>query len=175
MAEKFLSQRAYAAHRGVAEQAVAKAIRTGRLSASVETLADGTKRIDVEAADKEWAENTFEGNVRKDGDSIIAEGASESKSSSGVNYAAARAAREAVNLQHANFELQRKMGRFVEVDKVRLEWFEICRTIRNSLLSISDRLAPVVAAETDPSKCHELINEEINKALENLSNANSQR
>lgn len=171
MAEEFLSQRAYAAHRGVAEQAVAKAIRTGRLSKSVEHLENGTKRINVTLADKEWAENTFEGNVRKDGDSIIDEKSEEDgpTDSDGLSYSRSRAIRETIQVKMAAFELDRKMGRYVEVDKVRVEWFNVARTVRNALLGIPDRMAPILASERDPEKCHELLTHEIVKVLENLA------
>jgi hypothetical protein len=48
-----MSQRQYAAHRGVARSAVQRAINEGRIS----TTPDG--RIDADLADAEWERNTI--------------------------------------------------------------------------------------------------------------------
>lgn len=54
-----LSLRQYAARRGVSPMAVSRAIKTGRLTASVGRDADGTPRInDPELADREWDQRT---------------------------------------------------------------------------------------------------------------------
>lgn len=52
-----VSARAYAAHRGINQMAVSRAIGV-RLTKSVVKNADGSYTIDVDAADREWAENT---------------------------------------------------------------------------------------------------------------------
>lgn len=53
-----VSARAYAAHRGIDPMAVSRAIKRGRLNKSVIGNGDGTYTIDVDLADREWAENT---------------------------------------------------------------------------------------------------------------------
>jgi hypothetical protein len=46
--------------------------------------------------------------------------------------------------------------------------FDCARATRDKLLTISDRLCNVLAAETDPYKVRELLDTEIRKALEEI-------
>jgi hypothetical protein len=72
-----VSLRAYAKRRGVSANAVSRAVRTGRLRASVVQTDDGPKIVDVELADREWAANT---DLSRAPDAVKASGVASSSS-----------------------------------------------------------------------------------------------
>ena len=65
-------------------------------------------------------------------------------------------------------ELARKTGALVEKSKVEAQAFRTGRKVRNSLLGLPDRLAGVLASESDQRKTHALLTKEIHQTLEAL-------
>jgi hypothetical protein len=55
---------------------------------------------------------------------------------------------------------------------MRVAAFNRYRTFRDGMLNIPDRLAAVLAAETDARRTHELLSAEIRKALTEFSDGN---
>jgi hypothetical protein len=158
-----LSQRAYARHRGVALSAVQKAISTGRIS----TMADG--RIDSDVADGEWAANTRtrppaarRTQSDDDGDAFGA-----------AQYTKARAVREHYQARLAKIEYEERVGSLVSKDEVQIASFNKFRQFRDAMLNIPDRIAAMLAAETDGAKCYEIIATEIRKALNEFADSNA--
>ena len=180
----YVSQRAYARHRGVSHKSVQKAVASGRLAGAVR--ADG--KIDPVAADRAWAANT---DVTKPRNSVSgdpkhrrAPGAPPTPARSrgdagepsdpglGVTdrgYTAARAMREAFAAKTAKLEYERLSGKLVEVDEVRRGAFEVGRRVRDSVLSIPDRIAPILAGLTDVNEIHRALMKELREALEALA------
>jgi phage terminase Nu1 subunit (DNA packaging protein) len=162
----------YAKHRKVTLQAVLAAIKSGRLVKSVTAKPSGRYLIDVEAADKEWAENT---------DSLTGAAAHVSKrkpeidtsaehvdSDEPMTYAEARAKHEQFKMRLAELELEQREGKLVEADVVQRESFKAARQVRDALLNLPDRVAGVLAAETNQFKVHQMLTKEIRRALEDL-------
>lgn len=180
-----MSQRAYAARRGVSHKAVQKAIAAGRLAGAVR--ADG--KIDPAAADRAWAANTDVTKSRNSvsGDpkrrrvpgtpSLPASSRPEGEAASdpgalGVSdrgYTAARAMREAFAAKTAKLEYERLSGKLIEADEVRRGAFETGRRVRDTILSIPDRLSPILAGLTDVNEIHRALTIELRAALEALS------
>ena len=157
-----LSQRAYAKHRGVALSAVQKAISTGRIS----TMADG--RIDPGVADAEWAANT------KARPPVVRRQADDDQDASGAaQYSKARAVREHCQARLAKIEYEERVGSLVSKDEVQVAAFNTHRVIRDAMLNIPDRIAAMLAAETDEAKCYEILATEIRKALNEFADANA--
>ena len=148
-----LSQRAYARQRGVALSTVQKAINTGRIS----TLQDG--RIDSDIADREWEANTLSRPpvMRRQSDDDGEFGASQ--------YTKARAVREHYQARLAKIEFEERTGKLVSKDEVQVAAFNKFRTFRDGMLNIPDRVAAVLAAESDAAKVHSILTAEIRKAL----------
>jgi hypothetical protein len=144
-----LSLRAYARHRGVSLAAVQKAIQTGR----IQTTAEG--RIDVAQADQEWERNTHYGTTPATGDGAV----------SGPSYAQSRAIREAYLARLAKIEYEERTGKLISRDEVQVAAFNRFRVFRDNMLNIPDRMAAMLAAESDARKVHELLTGEIRKAL----------
>lgn len=181
-----LSIRAYARHRGVSHTAVRKALAAGRITLGE----DGT--INPEAADQQWTTST---NLSKPRNSVIgvpkkrrAAGApSDPLGSQGFDepvtppaseagtarlvssYAASRAAREAYLARLAKLDFEERSGKVVDADEVRAQIFGLGRRVRDALMGLPDRLAPVLAGMTDQAEIHRLLAEEITIILAELS------
>lgn len=60
-------------------------------------------------------------------------------------------------------------GQLVPADVVKVAAFRKARIVRDGLLNLPDRLAAVLAAESDPAKVHDLLTREIRLILEELT------
>jgi hypothetical protein len=165
------------------------ALAAGRITAN----ADGT--IDPVLADSQWAAST---NLSKPRNSVTGvpkkrrlPGAPSDPlgvSSSGVgeasngapagdtarlvsSYAGSRAAREGYMARLAKLDYEQRSGKLVEADEVRAQIFALGRRARDRLLGIPDRLASILAGETDRAEIHRLLTEEITRSLTELSAA----
>ena len=61
-------------------------------------------------------------------------------------------------------------GKYVDAGEVKVAAFNKARVVRDALLNIPDRLAAMLAAESDEHRVHEILNKEIRMALEELTN-----
>jgi len=68
-------------------------------------------------------------------------------------------------------ELKAKVesGRYVDAEEVAAGAFNKARVVRDTLLSIADRLAPILAAESDAAAIHGALSSEIRTALQELT------
>lgn len=82
-----------------------------------------------------------------------------------------RERREHYQAELAKLEVDHKRRELVAAESVKKEAFSLAKTIREALVSIPDRVANVLAAETDPTLIHQALSEEIGQALERLANA----
>jgi len=60
-------------------------------------------------------------------------------------------------------------GKYVDADDVKVAAFNKAREVRDSLLNIPERLAAVLAAESDERRVHRIMVDEIRSALEALT------
>lgn len=60
-------------------------------------------------------------------------------------------------------------GKYIDVDVMKTAAFRRGRIIRDGMLAIPDRIDAVLAAETDRRKIHQILTDEINRVLEELS------
>jgi hypothetical protein len=159
-----MSLRQYAKHRGVALSAVQKAIKSQRIA----TLPDG--RIDSGAADAGWKHNTrayapaVTRRPEPEEDEVSAFGASQ--------YTKARAVREHYQARLAKIEYEERIGKLASKDEVQVAAFNKFRQFRDHMLNIPDRVAAMVAAESDAARCYEIIAIEIRKALNEFADSN---
>jgi hypothetical protein len=68
---------------------------------------------------------------------------------------AARA--DAARAELLEYELEQKRGNLVRAEDVKRAAFEKARVARDALMAIPDRLAPLLAAESDPAKVHAIL------------------
>lgn len=89
----------------------------------------------------------------------------------GVSYHVAKTLREAAEAKIAQLRLGELRGELVRADTVRAETARLAASLRESLLQLPARLTPVLAAETDPAKLHDLLDTELRHVLAQLTAA----
>lgn len=150
-----MSQRAYARHRGVTHRAVQKALASGRITATP----DG--RIDSALADALWDANTRP---------------SVNASQRGIaDYAEARALREHYRAELARLEYEQRSGKLVDASAVQAAAFGEARRARDLLLTMPDRVAPIIVGLDDAAEVHRIIAAEVERALHELSGSRAER
>jgi hypothetical protein len=155
----------YARRRGCDPAAVTRAVQKGWI-----TEIDG--KIDPVVADVQWAANA---RSRADSRPATAIGAQlagiappSSAPSTGpteATYFASRARREEAEAKLAELKLQEQQGQLVRADLVRAATAKWAVAVRESMMQIPSRLAPVLAAESAAAKIHDMLQEEIRQAL----------
>lgn len=68
-------------------------------------------------------------------------------------------------------EAQKARGEVVEIEEVKRAAYRRYRAIRDRLIGIADRVAPIVAAEHDVAIVHATIRDEIRKVLHELADS----
>jgi phage terminase Nu1 subunit (DNA packaging protein) len=81
------------------------------------------------------------------------------------NYQESRAWREAAEAELAQIKVRREMGELIEKATVRAEFAKQAGAVRDGLLNIPARLAPVLAAETSLAAVQTLLDTEIRAVL----------
>lgn len=176
-----LSISAYARHRGVSHVAVLKAIKAGR----IEKEPDGT--INSVKADAAWARNTNQAQKRKPTTATEPPRQEQHREqspepqaempagqpvvSNGPSFAQSRAIKEAYNARLAKLAYEEKSSALVRTDNVKVAWFNTLRVLRDRALNLPDRLAPLLAAETDPKIIRDLLEEELRTILNDAADA----
>jgi len=185
----------FAAHLGVHHSAVQKAIQTKRIT-SWERDDKGRTWIDQKAAAAEWARNTDPVEAAKNGKfwlvppAGVAVAAAANETERGpisapldapepeaagrlagdeTDYQAARTKREQANAQLAQLELLRELGVLVPRADVEKAAALAARVVRDAILSVPDRLAPLLAAETDATRIYAHLDNELRHALNGLA------
>lgn len=162
-AVRLITQAEYARHRGVDPTTVRDAIRAGRI-----TLIDG--KVDPVAADAQWARNT---RVRVNSRQRPADAAAMDQPAAPAapqeTYEAARRRRELAEAQLAELKLAEQQGDLVRVGAVRTQVAKLAAGLREGLMQIPARLAPVLAAETDAGKVHDALVAELRQVLEQVT------
>lgn len=90
-----------------------------------------------------------------------------------LDYAKARAVREQYLARLAKIEFEERSGKLISRDEVTVAAFNKFRTFRDGILNIPDRVAALLAAESDPHKVHEILTTEIRKALLEFADASN--
>ena len=190
-----LSQRAYARHRGVTHRAVQKAIKTGRIATNSDGTIDPARADAQWTANTDPASAArYELNEENEQSPPGAEVATGNGGGVGVRpasrrptgpgpprprsgsaelptaggYLASRAVREAYRARREKLAFERESGALVRVEEVRAASFVAGRRIREHLLTLADRIAPIVAGLSDSRECHRVIAEEINRLLTDI-------
>jgi phage terminase Nu1 subunit (DNA packaging protein) len=88
------------------------------------------------------------------------------KQGSNNEYEAARTEKEIYRAKMAKLNFERMDGSLVSAKDVTDCAFEKARQIRDSLLNIPARVSPILAAEKDSKKVHEILDKEIRQCLE---------
>jgi hypothetical protein len=87
------------------------------------------------------------------------------------SFAQSRAIREAYAARLTRLEFDQKSARLVDKAELKMKLAKLHMAVRDNLRTIPDRVAPIVAAETDQAKIHAMLLKEIGQALEGLGSA----
>lgn len=112
----------------------------------------GMPNTSIEAA-KEWVRN----NVRPRTPGIGETGSED--------FQAARTRRETAEASLAQLKLQEQEGELIRLDAVRNAWATRLTAVRDALLQIPARIAPVVAAESSIEGCAIAIDTELRRVM----------
>lgn len=140
-----------------------KLVKSGKI-----TLVNG--KIDTEqalSAIKAQSEPATELRAKPRGETVIPSAPSDARQA--VDFITARTMREAFKAKMAKMEYEEKAGKLTDASQVREEAFRAGRIIRDSLLGIPDRLSDVLAAEDNPVKVRQLLMDEFDAILNELS------
>ena len=146
----------YATHTGVSRELLARELRKVGI--------DVHKRFDFHDADEKRARmrHLARAPFRK------VEKGKNSKAAT-ASFAEAQAEKESYKAKLAKLEYEEKIGKLVDRESVERDAFRVARIVRDAMLSIPDRLAGLVTAESDQVKNHALLTQEILAALKGLA------
>jgi hypothetical protein len=183
---ELLSLRGYAKHRGCTLSAVQKAIEKGRIT----TVADGNgnTKIDPGVADIQWAQNTNALQQERGGllqfeksQALLAAHAADqlplaNEKQVGVQtsvqtpgLSAEKAGTEAVRRKLLEIQLAQKRGELVSVEDVSRAMANKLKAAQEYLNSMADRLAPLLAAETNVDEVDRMLREELRRAMNQIA------
>lgn len=164
-----VSQKDFARLVGVSPPAVSKWIRQGKLTLGTDGL------LDPREAARQLAANTDPSKLRARLERVAAAGApadaGEGEAADRANFLNARARREQFAARAAEIDLAIKEGSVVARVDVDRQSFELARQAQQQLLAIPDRMAPVLAAESDQHRIHTLLTTEIHRAMNDIIKA----
>jgi len=166
-----VSRRSYAAHRGVSEAAVRKAIATGRIT----TLDDGT--IDPARADSEWGTRTDPAQqrgqpVQKVIDRDAGADPSGTDATGGGSYfLRARTTNEVLKAQTAKVRLAKMKSEVIDRARATALVFALAREERDAWVNWPARSAALMAAElgVDPASMQKVLEKHVRAHLNELA------
>lgn len=144
-----LSQRAYAAHRGVSLRAVQRALEDGRITA----LPDGS--IDAEKADADWESNT--------------DATKRPKSASG-RLTEVRTAKEYTTTRLLDLKLKQATAELVPLNEVKILFRATSSNIFNAFMNLGNAVAPRLVGQRDITRITNTINEEVRRMIKEYAN-----
>ncbi len=87
----------------------------------------------------------------------------------GEGLAVSKARKERALARKAELDAAEREGNLVDLQSMVRVWKTIAIQTRQAVMTIPDRLAPVMAGERDQHKCHRMLTEELTHALQTLS------
>lgn len=176
-----MSLRAYAVHRGCNPGVVSNAISTGRLGdAATKNELTGEWVINVDAADRNWKENTRplanRRAVQERTEDFEAGDGGDDEDETSANYFKARALREAAAARNeaakadiAELDLAKRQGELVDAAEARAAVVEAFTRTKTHLLGVGSKLRQR-CPHLDPADVR-VVTELIREALEQLADA----
>lgn len=182
----------YARTRGYSQARVSQAVKEGKLTAYKDDK--GRPYLDPVQADREWRERTDpskQGAAKPKPDPPRSSAPPESEPNRGSTnqspeghepqepsfvddlgtpkYDVSRARREHTRSKMDEAKYRVFIGSLVESEAVKRQAFELGRALREAMLSIPDRLAAELAAETDQHKVHQRLTKELVIAMQSVA------
>ena len=83
-------------------------------------------------------------------------------------YLKSRALHEEEKARLAKLKADELAGAVLSADQVRLDFFDLAKTVANAILAVPDRLANELAATTEPERVHQALSAELRRCLEDM-------
>ena len=83
-------------------------------------------------------------------------------------YLKSRALHEEEKARLAKLKADEMAGALLPADQVRLDFFDIAKTVSNAILAVPDRLANELAASTTAEHIHHVLSAELRRCLEDM-------
>jgi hypothetical protein len=165
-ADRLMTKAEYAKHRGVSRPYISKLAKNGIL-----VMRGG--KIDVAATDTVLDDRPVDDvNVPPaSGTAAAARPVAEPSGQSGASFGQARTIEMVFRAKLRRLEFETKQGKLIEAEVYRKAAADAFRNFRDGMLGIPDRLATVIAAESDPKKVHLTLKTEIARQLEAAASA----
>lgn len=87
----------------------------------------------------------------------------------GPTFAQSRAVREAYQARLAKLEYEERSGKLVDAAEVKVRAFKMARSARDALMTLPDRMAPILASSTDVIEVHRLMTEDIERLCRRIA------
>lgn len=127
------------------------------------------KLVDVAASDAVLDDKPVDVGAREPTPAAQPRPASEAVAApTGSSFAQARTAEMVFRARLRKLEFETRTGRFLSADEVKVKWYTICRQIRDKLLALPAKLAPQLAALSEPAEIRDLLDLEIIAILKAL-------
>jgi len=162
------TQTEFAAYRGVSQPTVFAYIKSGKIPKSAMI----GKKIDRDKADAALEKNLSPMNRPQKNQDATPEEKQKVAATAGMgtlDYQTAHTLNEQYKAALKKLEYDERSGKVVNADEVKRRAFTASRKIRDACLAIADRCHALVAAESDPFQCKQILMKEINFIMENLS------
>jgi hypothetical protein len=166
-----MTQAEYARHRRKSRQYISKLAKAGVL-----VMRGG--KIDVRATDTVLDDRPVEDLNERSATPALAlsgrvdkPGGDPLPQAGGASFGQARTIEMVFRAKLRRLEFETRQGRLIEAEAVRKTVADAVRALRDGILGLPDRLATVLAAESDAKKVHVTLKTEISRELEALANA----
>jgi hypothetical protein len=165
---RLMTKSEYAKHRGVSKPYITKLAKNGVLvlrGGKVDVRASDTVLDDkpVDEVDPPPAQASQAGPPPRP--------VAEPLGQAGASFGQARTIEMVFRAKLRRLEFETKQGRLIEAEAVRKTIADAVRSLRDGILGLPDRLATVLAAESDSKKVHVTLKTELGRELEALANA----
>lgn len=152
----------YAKSRNLSTVYIYRLIKQGTIPSGAVSKQAGTIFLDTQKTDDALLQNNVKMTpIPKKVETTITAG------TSGLTYADAKMLSEKYKAALLKIELDTQTGKLVSAEEVKRTAFTTGRQLRDALLAIPDRVAPMITA--DPEKAADILTKEISQALEVLS------
>ncbi len=160
-----MDAKAYAEHRGVSKAMVTKYLQNGFIPSAKQIGRKwyiDEKQADIELDQALGRDQSKEPKI-KPNDYI-----DKTQKTPLPSLAANRAIKEMYAARLQKLEFEERSKKLVPYDQLKLELSKLHLSVRDNLRTVPDRIAQLLAAETDPAKIHSIISTEIRDCLEGL-------
>ena len=150
---KYLNQAEYARYRGVARKTVTEYKHRGLL------VLNENGKVDVAASDA---------NLDAVLDEVV--GGDRTNPAVGANaYMEAKTREMRARAARQELETRRRAGELLDRKAVERAAFTLARQTQEAVIAVADRLASVLAAESDAAKVHEMLSDELRSVMNDMA------